>query len=210
MEIAARVAHDFIHPAKTEARHLAEPEQAFTQQLHTLHSKMVKNFQSRVGRHLQRGQQEKQLPHDPAFHIAGLDLLQPLFGDTADFQQPFRFMLQHLQRTVAKPFHNGVRRFLTDTFQRPGSEVSPNALNGGGQDLLPVLHLKPQTVLAVVGPDPLQFHLHRIVTGQVIAHSDKTDQMISLLEGTAGLRWNHFVRCFQLKNTISVFLVIKN
>ena len=41
MEIAAGFPYNFIYPAETEARHLTEPEQTFTQQLHALHSKML-------------------------------------------------------------------------------------------------------------------------------------------------------------------------
>ena len=197
MEIAAGFSHDFIYTAETKAWHLAETKQALPQQFYAIHTEIPQHLHSCVWRHLQRGQQEQQIPHDPALHVAPLNLRQPLLCDAADLQQPLRLLFQHLQRTGTKSFHDGLRRLAADTLQRPRGEIGQNTLHRRGQDLVPPLHRKLYAMFPI-NPRAFQLQFHRTAPGQIIAHSDEADQMVLVCIGTAGRFWNHSVRRFHL------------
>ena len=93
MGIAAGLLHDGVYPFEPKAGNLAQAEETFPQKRHASRAKVLVNCHSRLGRNFERRQNGHQLPHSLALGIAGLDLLQPLLGNTPDFQQLFRVLL---------------------------------------------------------------------------------------------------------------------
>ena len=158
--------------------------------------------------YLERGQKSHQVTHGLACGIAILDLLQALLCNASDLQQLFWLVLQHIERLDAEPLNNGLGRFRPDPFQQPGGQIAPDTLNGGWYDLMPTLHLELAAVLAV-GPDALQLHLNGIRLGQVVAHSHKTDQVVTEFVSASGVLWNHQVRSFQPQDAVFAGLIVK-
>ena len=208
MEVAAGFLHDGVNPLKPEAWNLAQPERAFPQQFYTIRAEMLIDFHGRGRSHLEGGQQGHNVTHGLTFCIARLDFIQPFLGDTPDFQQLVRLVLQNIEGLNAEPLDNGVGCLLTDAFQQAGGQIAPDALNSGWHDLMPPVHLKLAAILALC-PRSLQLHLDGIRPGQVIPDSGKPNQMVAKGEGSSGILRDHQVCGFQPQHAVFAGLVVK-
>ena len=201
VEIAARLLYDGVNPLKAEAGNLAQPKRTFPQQLHTVRPKVFIDLHGCGGGHLERGQKGHNVTHGLAFRIASLDFIQPLLGDAPDFQQLIRLVLQNIEGLNAEPLDNGIGRFLSDAFQQTGGQIAPDALNGGGHDLMPPIYLELAAILSLC-PRSLQLHLNGIRLGQVIPDSGKPNQMVAKGIGTSGILRDHHVCGFQPQDAV--------
>ena len=207
-QIAAGFLHDGVHTLEAEAGDLAQTIGAFSQQRDTCRPKVVVDPHGRRRRDLERRENRHQIPQRLALGVSGLDLLQTIRRDASNLQKAFRLVLDHIQRGKAETPNDGVRRSLPDVLDEAGGEITVNALQRSRNDLLPALDLELKAVLAV-DPFSLHFHLDRVGLRKVIAHRDKTDQMVGETVRAPGVLRHHDVCRLHTEYAILACLIVE-
>ena len=207
-QIAAGFLHDGVHALEAEAGDLTQPVGAFPQQRNTCRPKVVVDPHGRRRRDLERRENRHQIPQRLALGVSGLDLLQTIRRDASNLQKAFRLVLDHIQRGKAETLNDGVRCPLSDVLDEAGGEITVNALQRSRDDLLPALDLELKAILAV---DPFSLHLHldRVGLRKVIAHSDKTDQMVGETVRAPGILRHHDVCRLHTEYAILACLIVE-
>ena len=177
MEITPALLYDCIYPPKSKAGDLAKLKWALSQNLYAGRAEILIYFQCRLGRNLKRCQQGHNSLEHTVFCIRSFDVLQFIFRNAPDLQQPLRLVFQNIQCVHTEPLHNICGSFGTNPFDKPGGKVALYAVFCSGHNFTPLLHLELDTILAFC-PFTIQFQLYRICPWNLIPHSCKADQMV--------------------------------
>jgi hypothetical protein len=73
------------------------------------------------------------------------------------FAQPMRLVIDHVQRVDAECLGDALGGDWANTFDQPRAEVTPNAFDGGGQQIAVALDLELAAMLGVIDPAPFEF-----------------------------------------------------
>ena len=209
VQAVVRLADDAIHTLEAEAGNLAQVIRAFFEDVHARRAKVLIDFQRRGGRDFERPQKAHKVAQDAALGVGFLNVLEFAFGDAADLQQLLRLVIKDIQGVRAECGDNVLCRLGADAFDKPGAQVSQQAVRCLWNNFLPLLDLQ---LIAVLALDPLtvQFQLYRLSAGQFVPHRRKAQHSVAVVASAASLRRDARVTGLDNDDGEFVCFIVKN
>ena len=123
--------------------------------------------------------------------------------------QLLRLVIKDIQGIGAERGDNVLCRLGADAFDKPGAQVSQQAVRCLRYDFLPLLDLQLVPVLAL-HPLAIQFQLHRLGAGQFVPHRRKAQHTVAVVAAAASLRRDARVTGLDNDDGEFVCFIVKN